>query len=199
MRKIIKKILWEIRGGYKPKEFWEKWANTFMDDPWQVMVHPQHKWMAEKVRDVNPKNILEVGCGFGRNIKFLIEKGISPEKMTGVDISPRMLSKAEEYIGNKDVKLIEADVRSLPFKNKEFDLTLVHGVFMHVKPENIRDVVRESFRVSKSLIIVEQNYNGNEFTFVHDYKNLYKKFGGKIKEYIHNKNDGLDYFYVKVR
>lgn len=200
MKKIIKKIIWSLKGGYKPKEFWDSWAGTFMDDNWQVQTHAQHKWILSTIKEINPQDILEVGCGFGRNIKFLIENDVKVKKITGCDISPKMIKKAKEYVLDKSVDFIVADVLALPFKDRSFDLVLVHGLFMHIKPKDLERAISEVLRIGKkALINVEQNYNGNEYTFVHDYKKLYKKLGAQIEAYVCDKKGGLDYFYVKVR
>ncbi len=200
MRKIIRKIFWYAKGGYSPKRFWNNWADTFMDDSWQVETHAQHVWILQKIKEQKPQSILEIGCGFGRNIKFLVNNGIDPKIIYGIDISERMLNRAKEYLHNRTIKLMMGNVLNLPYKDKEFDLVLIHGVLMHVKPKDIQKAISETIRVTKKVITnVEQNYNGNEYTFVHDYRNLYKKYNGVITEYIRNKKLGLDFIYVKVR
>lgn len=204
LRRIVKRLFWYARGGYKPEEFWDRWAVTFMDDPWQRKLHPQHEWILERIQKQKPESILEIGCGFGRNVKYLIENGIKASSITAVDFSPIMIAKAGEYVENKNVHFQVADARSLPFKDKQFDLVLVHGVFMHIKPEDFEQALGEAVRVcGKNIISVEQNYltgdNGKKYTFVHDYKSLYRKSGCKILEYVHNKKEGLDYYYVEVR
>jgi len=200
LKKIIKKFIWDLKGGYEPRKFWDNWADSFISDSWQIKIHPQHKWILSKIKELKPESILEIGCGFGRNINFLIKNGIEAEKIIGVDISSKMIDKAKEYLKKGTVRLIVADANNLPFKNKEFDLVLIHGVFMHVKPENIEKVITESLRVSKKdLIDLEQNYNGNEYTFVHNYKKIYKDNGAKIMNYINNKDLGLDYYHVEIR
>lgn len=198
---MIKKILKIFNiNDYKPREFWDNWAPTFMNDEWQVQTHPQHTWILKKIKRIKEGKILEIGCGFGRNIKFLIENNISPNRLVGIDISPNMLIKAEELINNKKVKLVESDALSLPFVDKIFSAVLIHGVFMHIKPKDIDKGIKEAIRVSKKYILqVEQNYGGNKYTFVHNYKKLYKKNDAKIIEYKNNKDLGLDYLYVKVR
>lgn len=201
MRKVLKKLLLSIRGGYKPKVFWDNWAETFMEDRWQVETHAQHAWMLSKIKALKPERIVEIGCGFGRNIKFLINQGIEADRITGVDISPKMIRKAKRYIQNKRVQLIVADGKKLPFKDNAFDVSLVHGVLMHVKSDEVEEAVREILRVTKNIMIaVEQNYESdNTYTFIHDYKKLFKELGVNIVEFVNNKKDGLDYFYVKVR
>lgn len=194
----VKKILWTITGGYQPKKFWDKRAKTFMDDEWQVRIHSQHHWAIKEIKKINPKRILEVGCGFGRNIKFLIGSGVDPKKIVGIDISSVMIKKARKYVKNKNVKLFIANASDLPFKNKEFDMVLVHGVFMHIKPQDINQSLDDVLRVTKKFVIViEQNYDGNEYTFVHAYKSLFKKRNLKIVKYVYNKKIGLDYFLLR--
>lgn len=200
LKRLIKVVIWNVKGGYKPKAFWDNFAKTFMDDPWQRMIHSQHRWMFKKIKQENPKTVLEVGCGFGRNIKFLIEKGIQPERITGIDISSVMIRKAKSYIGKCQVKLFVGDVCSLPFKRRAFDVVLMHGVLMHVKPQDVEKAAGEVARVSRNALIgVEQNYNGNEYTFVHNYRKLFQRANASVIEYVINKKEGLDYFYVKVR
>ncbi len=191
--KLVKKVLWYIKGGYKPQEFWNSWGHTFMDDPWQVKLHSQHKWFLEEIKRIKPTSFLEVGCGFGRNIKFLLEKKYDPSSITGVDISKVMLQKAKTYLPSP-VTLKQADVSSLPFKNNQFDLVFTHGVLMHVSREQVKKSIHECIRVSKKYcIFIEQNYGGNEYTFIHNYKKLLGKERGIIDKYIHLPKKGLDY------
>lgn len=201
LKKTIKKVIWHLRGGYKPQEFWDKWSKTFQDDPWQRTIHKQHAWMLQKVKNAKPRSILEVGCGFGRNIRFLIENGINPAIITGVDISPKMLQQAKKYINNSHVHLRIAKAEKLPFEDATFDMLIIHGVFMHISDKNISFALKECIRVAKrALIIVEQNYKvDNEYTFMHDYKTLCKNLHVSIEEYKNNKKLGLDYIYGKVR
>lgn len=195
---IFKNIVWEARGGYQPKSFWEKLGKTFFDDDYQRGIYEQHRWIAEKIKQLKPKNILEVGCGFGRNIKFLVDSGFPAKKITGVDISSSMLKQAREYLSGISIKLIESDASSLPFKDETFDLCLLHGILMHIPPDKIDATVKEIVRVSKEYVLcVEQNYNGNKFTFVHQYTKLFLKYGGKVLEQKSIKS-GLDLFLIKL-
>lgn len=201
MKKLIKKIFWNLKGGYQPKKFWEGWADEFITDKWQHSIQPQHTWMLSKIKKNPDAKIVEIGCGFGRNIKFLIENGVDAEKITGIDISKKMISYASTYINNKKVTLIVGDIISLPFHQNSFDISLIHGVFMHVPPQQIDKAIENVFSITKQFIInVEQNYpTDNGYTFIHDYKSLYTKLGGKIVEYKKDSKLGLSYYYVEVR
>lgn len=199
MKSFIKKFIWRISGGYRPKLFWDNWANSFMEDEWQVQTHEQHEWILNKVNELKPKQILEVGCGFGRNIDYLVRNGYPAAQITGVDISSKMILKAKRFLKNKNITLLVADSMKLPFSSSAFDLILIHGVFMHIEQKNIDKSFQEVMRVSKKYIIqVEQNSSGNNYTFIHDYKKLYEKYRVKIIEYKRRKDLLLDFIYGKV-
>lgn len=200
MRKIIKKIIWNLKCGYKPKEFWDDWAETFMDDPWQVKIHIQHKWFLKKIKSLNLKNILEVGCGFGRNINFLIENGVNPASITGIDISSEMIKLARKYINNRKVKLFVSDLAQFDII-KKFDLVFTHGVLMHIPEDQIDTAINRLVDLSrKNVVLMEQNYNAdNNYTFVHNYNKLLARENLDMIEYRRSKKLGLDLIYVKVR
>lgn len=207
MKTLIKKIIWSFLGGYRPRRFWDSLANSFLKDCYQVELHSQHGWLLGKIKLIKPRKILEIGCGFGRNIRFLIDNGFDPEKITGIDISPKMIKNAKKYIDSEKVKLLIADAGKLPFKSSSFDLVMVHGVFMHVLPSQIERAIKEAVRVSNKFIIdIEQNYlpskkTGSSFfyTFVHDYEKIYKKLSCYILEKIKNKKQGLDYYFISPK
>lgn len=205
LKKLIRKVVWNLSGGYQPKEFWDKWAETFMDDPWQAKIHPQHKWLLRKINTLKPESILEVGCGFGRNIKFLIENGIKPDSITGIDVSSKMITLAREDINNSRVKLSVCSIEEFD-ERKKFDLVFTHGVLMHIPSDSIEkalDKIADSSR--KHIILIEQNYLSSQsdesslYTFVHNYKSVLKMSNLYIIEYRSGKKLGLDLIYAKVR
>ncbi len=200
IKTVVKKIIWKIHGGYKAQEFWDRWSKTFMDDPWQREIHPQHVWIKDTIDRNNPKTVLEVGCGFGRNIQFLIDNGYKPNNITGIDISPEMIKKAKKYMKTNGVRLKTASVTTIPFDDSQFDITLSHGVLMHVPPRDIHQALNEIIRVSnKGIVLVEQNYDGNEYTFIHNYKKLLHQKQLHVVEYKNSKKLGLDLIYVEIR
>lgn len=224
LKKIFKKIIWDLRGGYRAEEFWDEWTPDFMKDPWQRQIHPQHTWIVKVLNYEKPKTLLEVGCGFGRNIKYILENYQYPLVISAVDISSFMLTNARRYLKDyleskksriklkkvwrSQISFRKADILNLPFASRSFDMVLSHGVLMHVKPEHIKKAVTQAFRVSKSkLIVVEQNDTGkplngkpyqkiNYYTYTYPYKSLFEQGGGKIEEF-HRKGQ-LDWFLVKL-
>lgn len=198
IKTVLHKTKWILGGGYKPEQFWDKWSKTFMDDLWQVETHPQHMWLFSEVNKEKPKSILEVGCGFGRNIKFLREKGISAT-ITGVDISQGMIHKAKKYVKNKNTTFVQGDILKLPFKDKSFDVVFTHGVLMHVPSADVNQALSELSRVArKSVCIIEQNYGGNEYTFIHPYRKILKSLKMKPTVIRSDKKLGLDQIKISI-
>ncbi|MDX8529140.1 class I SAM-dependent methyltransferase [Mesorhizobium sp. MSK_1335] len=62
-------------------------------------------------------SVLELGCGYGRITNRLAEKGA---RVTGLDISPILLKKAEADAAERgvDVEYIRGDMRSLPWRER---------------------------------------------------------------------------------
>jgi len=74
-------------------------------------------------------SVLELGCGTGRITIPLAQKGI---EITGLDIVPGMLSRAQEKSGDLPIQWIEADIRDFHL-GKLFDLIYTTGsVFQHL-------------------------------------------------------------------
>ncbi len=205
-------LYWSFKGPYKPEKFWSRWGNTFIQEQSQKAIYPQHKWILKKLIEKRPKTLLEVGCGFGRNIKYIANNFPYPLKIVGVDFSESMLENARNYIGTTklkkvSIKLMKANVLKLPFANSSFDIVLCHGVLMHIKPEAISQAVSEILRVTqKKIILVEENdvdfslsneyfVKINYYTFVYPYQALFLVKGGKILEYHRKKK--LDWFLIE--
>lgn len=197
LKKIIKKI---FSKGYGAKKFWDDWAEDFVKDSWQRQIHPQHKWLLSIIKKENSKSILEVGCGFGRNINFLIGNGIAPSAITAFDISSSMIKMARKYVKSKKIKLFVSDLAG--FKtNEKFDLVFTHGVLMHIPKDQVESAISKLIDLSKkNIILIEQNYKAdNNYTFIHDYKKLLSKGKLDIIEYRSDKKLGLDLIYAEVR
>lgn len=85
---------------------------------------------------------LEVGIGTGRNLDLY-----APEaELTGIDISPRMLARAERRAGSlgRPVRLEVADVEALPYPDATFETVCATCVFCSVPDPiaGLREVAR---------------------------------------------------------
>jgi cyclopropane fatty-acyl-phospholipid synthase-like methyltransferase len=102
--------------------FDEEMCKTLFTD--RILEHAKKECdFIEDVLDI-PKGskILDVGCGIGRHAVELAKRGYKP---TGLDYSSTFLKKGKIYAKKEgvDIKFIERDMRSLPFK-EEFDAVI---------------------------------------------------------------------------
>lgn len=74
--------------------------------------------------------ILDIGCGLGRDIFALYEKG---QRVLGLDASEKMLAKACQWLDQRNVRLplIEGIGEQLPCKSSSFKVVLCKGSIDH--------------------------------------------------------------------
>jgi len=116
----------------------------------------QAETLADRLRQVGPRVVLEFGCGDGRILERLAAAADRPwTRLVGVDSSERMLQLARERVKDlADVTLLPADARAaLPFADASFDTTLTCGTLQHVPAEDLPTVVAQLHRVTRRSII----------------------------------------------
>lgn len=112
-----------------------------------------------------PKNILEFGCGIGRNLKFF-SKYFPDANIYACDISEKSLEIARKE--NPDVKIFLLNENEVKNFSGKFDLVFVSCVFHHIKPE-----LRKG---SIGLINNMLNKNGAVYIFEHNPYNPVTKY-----------------------
>ncbi|OGL59943.1 hypothetical protein A2752_04510 [Candidatus Uhrbacteria bacterium RIFCSPHIGHO2_01_FULL_46_23] len=167
---------------WQPSFYWRWLYRRFLADRWQYRIFPQQRWLLAQIKKLRPRSILEAGCGFGRNLNFLIEQRIRSEILTGADISAKLLAQSGLP---KAVKLVRADVLNLPFNNRSFDLVFTHGLLMHVNPRNLNRAMAELIRITKKYLIIIEEVRPwpqplNYFTWAHDYDKIIKSLPLKV-------------------
>ena len=89
------------------------------------------KCTIETLNNLVFKNVLELGCGTGKNTEWLLNKA---ERIIGLDFSQEMLNKAEEKISDKRVTFKKADLtKDWKIENNFVDLITSSLTLEHVK------------------------------------------------------------------
>lgn len=115
------------------KTYWaEKWA-SMSDRP----VNDFAKRTVEFLKDKGCKNLLDLGCGDGRDSVFFSENGFD---VTAVDYLDGGL-KILQSISPK-VKCEKVDVRSLDFSDNSFDVVYAHLSLHYFDDETTRKIVK---------------------------------------------------------
>lgn len=87
--------------------------------------------------------VLELGCGTGRVTIPLAQKGID---VTGLDIVPGMLARAQEKAADLPIQWIEADIKNFHLGN-QFDLIYTTGsVFQHLVERSEQEMMLKCVR-----------------------------------------------------
>jgi len=151
---------------------------------------------------LNLKTVLDVGCGTGRGLKYLIHNHPNLRVM-GIDLSFDLLTKCIE----KDIpksKLLYGNACLLPFKDACFDAVVSLALLHHVPDPN--RVIGEMLRVArKAIFISDSNRYGQGSLFKRLMKlGLYRVlrmgqlvdyFRTRGKMYMYSEGDGVFYSY----
>lgn len=82
---------------------------------------------------------LEIGCGTGKNTKWLVEKA---NNVTAVDFSEGMLEKARKNVISQKVQFIQADItEDWNFSERGYDLITFSLVLEHI--EDVNDIFKK--------------------------------------------------------
>lgn len=88
----------------------------------------------ESLFNINFSNVLELGCGSGKNTEWLITKA---EKLVGLDFSEGMLNVARHKITSENVTFINANLNEKwPVDNNTFDLATINLTLEHIENLN---------------------------------------------------------------
>lgn len=138
-------------------------------------------------------DILEIGCGTGKNTEFLSAKAKS---VIGADFSSEMLAKAREKVVAENVEFRQMDLRDeWKFAANSFDLITCSLALEHI--ENLDFVFSEAVRVLRSggqfyfgELHPFKQYSGSKARFETDAGEV------KLKCFTHHVSD---YFAAAVR
>jgi ubiquinone/menaquinone biosynthesis C-methylase UbiE len=134
-------------------------------------------------------NVIELGCGTGKNTKFLLTKA---QSIVGIDFSEEMLNKARVRFGHKRVIFQQSDLTTnwnLP--DASADLITCNLVLEHI--ENLNVIFEQAYQKVKDngiFFISEfhpfKQYTGSKARFETD------KGTQELKTYVHHISDFLN-------
>lgn len=115
--------------------------------------------------------VLDLGCGNGRALKVLFEKGF---RVIGVDVSDKMLDMAKKHVPNG--KFHKKDFTGLDFEPKSFNAIISFFAFNHIPKNDFRKVMKSCSKfLKKNGYLLLGMVKGNE-------EGYFSGFYGKDKE-----------------
>ncbi|MDM5250782.1 class I SAM-dependent methyltransferase [Lysinibacillus sp. G4S2] len=118
----------------EPQNFWnEFYDQTFKKIPFFVNKPDENLVSYFENKIIQPREVLELGCGPGRNAIYLAKQGCS---VVGVDISDKALQWAQKRVdeANVNVDLMCANIFELDLQEESFDFIYDSGCFHHIAP-----------------------------------------------------------------
>ena len=106
------------------------------------------KKLASKIND--QERILDLATGSGYLARNLIDKDVF---VVCLDLDFGPLINAKKELSN--ILFVVADARHLPFKRPSFDSVVTWSALVHI--DAWREVIEESFQVSKRMLTAEPN------------------------------------------
>jgi len=106
-------------------------------------------------------NILDVGCGGGRDSKFFVRKGL---KVTGIDVSSVLIKLAKKEVPGALFKCL--DLLKINFPVNTFDGIWAQAVLFHLKRKDVPKALKKFYKVLKKggvLHLVVKEGKGEAF------------------------------------
>lgn len=164
---------------------------------WQT----QNKYVKKKETDLlkpliqiilktNTKNVLEIGCGEGANIKNIIDYGsakLKNVKFTGTDYSEGKINFARHQITAANTAFKVMDGTDMKYGDNSFDIVFMRDVLHHV-PEKEK-ILNEALRLARKRVVIIENNGNNPImrlfgTLVRVEKNIKNSTPSKIMKLI---------------
>jgi len=123
--------------------FWQKERDLDLDqkEPMGIM-----KNVSFEMKKRNLSDVLELGCGRGRNCIWLARENFS---VTGIDYNLRDLILLKDYVSPHGIpmNIVQNDVSALSFRENTFDVVLSLHVLTYIREEMRTKVAEEVKRV----------------------------------------------------
>ena len=144
------------------KKTYDKVATTYSDVNGTKMLDSYRNMydtlfnIAEKElkKPIDDMEVLDVGTGPGRDIKFMYSKGV--KRVVGLDNSEEFIKILKELEEKGDIpknSFVKGDMLDIPFDNETFDIVRQNASLLHIpittKSEMLDKAIQESYRVLK--------------------------------------------------
>ena len=172
---ILTSILLKSNNSFLRNYYWNNLAKM-IDKNWGKSKR-DHKVLELVLKNVNPKIILDIGCGSGRC--FPLYESLKIETIYVQDVSKVALNLSKKNHPDFKCNYLSSDIINLKFEENYFDLILSTRVLSAVLPENIDAVIKKITNISKLVYINEMSdsdFLGDSlYWFKHDYDYYFKK------------------------
>jgi pseudaminic acid biosynthesis-associated methylase len=140
------------------------------------------------------ESVIELGANYGQNLKA-INKINDKISLTGVEVNQKACEQMSE---SPDIHSICTAIQQFD-SSEQFDMVLVCGVLIHLPPEDLSQVYKKMFKLSKKYILLNEYFNPVpvEIPYHGHSKKLFKRdFGAEFVETLQGKVKLVDYGFL---
>lgn len=124
------------------RDAYDRWARTYDTMP-NVTRDLDAELLRAGLSGGTLGDILEIGCGTGKNTKWLVKRG----RVLGLDISTKMLARCRDVAPTAEIRV--ADLRlPWPVEDRKVDTLVIGLVLEHI--EDLDHIAHESARVLRN-------------------------------------------------
>ncbi|MBE5813458.1 MAG: class I SAM-dependent methyltransferase [Clostridiales bacterium] len=131
--------------------------SNYITKPWDWSKNTDSKWLipctesaflAERWKNLNFSNFLDLGCGLGRHSIYMASHGFD---VTSVDLSDYGINYLNEWSKkeNLTIKTAISNMLSLPFPDNSFDCIMAYNVIYHTDTNGFIATLNEVKRILK--------------------------------------------------
>lgn len=164
-------------------EFYNNNAEDFFNNTVNADMSATYSLFEENLSDVNGE-ILDLGCGSGRDAKHFIDKGY---EVTALDLSPVLAEKASKYIGQK---VIVGDMKDLYYKDRFIGIWACASL-LHLTESEVLETVKRCHKALKKDGVLYASFKYGEKNYEKDGRS----FTCFTKDKFLNLIEGLDFYY----
>ena len=162
---------WEQRGG----------IDYFLEQEAQPARTACSEFIAAQIARYEPQSLLELGCGYGKQLASL--RACTRVPLVGADWCRSQLALAASYLRSyANIGLVQADALRLPFPDKSFDVVMTSAVLLHHPPPQSDVMRREICRVGRRLAIHNEDTDTSFSRFGLDTAAAYRSDGYSVLE-----------------
>lgn len=133
-------------------------------------LEPLYKIVANELKGKEFDNVLEFGCGRGENL-LAIAKDFPEKRLVGIDIDPVRLDEAMDH---EEFSVVPCDVNSPIFVDKSFDIVFAQALFVMLKKEEVRNVLKNMVSIARKEVILVECFSYEEMKYYDNRKERHR-------------------------
>lgn len=138
----------------KSKATFNQQAPTYDKDIRGQHARTLYPVLLKKLSNISYHSALDLGCGTGEMIRLILEQDRN-KKLTGIDLSEKMLEVAKEKLKDK-ATFILGDSEQLPFPENTFDVVFCNDSFHHYPaPEKVLAEIQRVLKHKGTFIMCD--------------------------------------------